>query len=228
MWWCVTLVTVAKTLANSIGGTVRQRAERELRDRILTGVLRPGARLDLDEISAEFGISRTPVREALLELSFQGLVEIAPRSGVKVIGVSPEATVDNFAILATLSGKAAEWAADRISEDDIARLEEIAGARDAAGQGQSIVDLNWRFHRIINEASGSPHLLSLIRQAVRLIPSNYLEVIPMHDQTAEHDDLLRALRERRPQQARDIAERHVLAAGVSLAEWLAENHSTTA
>ncbi|UGQ15058.1 GntR family transcriptional regulator [Yinghuangia sp. ASG 101] len=217
---------MAKTLANSIGGTVRQRAERELRDRILTGALRPGARLDLDEISAEFGISRTPVREALLELSFQGLVEIAPRSGVKVIGVSPEATVDNFAILATLSGKAAEWAADRITPDDIARLEELASARDSAAQDHGLVDLNWRFHRIINEASRSPHLLSLIRQAVRLIPSNYLEVIPMHDQSGEHDELLRALRDGRARQARDVAERHVLSAGVSLAEWLSENPGT--
>jgi DNA-binding GntR family transcriptional regulator len=72
---------VARTLAQSIGGTVRQRAVRELRDRILTGTLPPDTRLDLDRIAEEFGISRTPVREALLELSFQGLVFIAPRRG---------------------------------------------------------------------------------------------------------------------------------------------------
>ena len=113
---------MSRTLAESLGGTVRQRSVRELRDRILTGALPPGTRLDLDEISEEFGTSRTPIREALLELSFEGLVEIAPRSGVKVLGVSPEATIDNFAILATLSGKAAEWAADRISPRDLGQL----------------------------------------------------------------------------------------------------------
>lgn len=124
-----------RTLAESIGGTVRQRAVRELRDRVLTGALPPGTRLDLDEISEEFGISRTPVREALLELSFQGLVEIMPRSGVKVLGVSPAATTDNFAILAALSGKAAEWAASRVSPDELAQLERLAGSLAAAESG---------------------------------------------------------------------------------------------
>ncbi len=209
-----------RTLADSIGGTVRQRAVRELRDRILTGALPAGTRLDLDEISEEFGISRTPVREALLELSFEGLVEIAPRSGVKVLGISPGATMDNFAILAALSGKAAEWAADRISPDDLGRLERLAGSLAATPLGPDAVGLNWQFHRVINEAARSAQLLSLIRQAVRLIPSNFLEVIKVHD-SSEHDQLVRALRGRQTQRAREIAEQHVLAAGKSLAEWLA-------
>ena len=96
----------------SIGGTVRARAAGELRDRILTGRLQPGSRLDLDEITREFGTSRTPVREALLELSYEGLVSVTPRSGITVLGITPEDAMDNFAVLATLSGKAAEWATD--------------------------------------------------------------------------------------------------------------------
>ncbi|HEY3882648.1 MAG TPA: GntR family transcriptional regulator [Trebonia sp.] len=210
---------MVKTLAESIGGTVRQRAVRELRDRILTGALPPGTRLDLDEISAEFGISRTPVREALLELSFEDLVEIAPRSGVRVLGVSPDATIDNFAILAALSGKAAEWAAHRISADDLALLGQLADALAAAPPGPAMTDLNWRFHRVVNTAAGSRHLLSLIRQAVRMIPSNFLEVMRVHD-PGEHHLLLAALRDGQAERAREVAEQHVLAAGKSLAEWL--------
>ena len=60
-----------------IAGTVRERAARELRDRILTGALPAGTRLDLDAITKEFATSRTPVREALLELSYDGLVRVA-------------------------------------------------------------------------------------------------------------------------------------------------------
>lgn len=63
--------------AIDISGTVRERAARELRDRILTGALPAGSRIDLDAITAEFATSRTPVREALLELSFEGLVQVA-------------------------------------------------------------------------------------------------------------------------------------------------------
>src|SRR5690625_8042607 len=79
-----------------VGGTVRERAARELRNRILTGALPAGARLDLDAITAEFATSRTPVREALLELSFEGLVRIAPRSGITVAGIHADHHADRF------------------------------------------------------------------------------------------------------------------------------------
>jgi DNA-binding GntR family transcriptional regulator len=217
---------MARTLAESISGTVRQRTVRELRDRILTGSLAPGTRLDLDGICGEFGISRTPVREALLELSFQGLVEIAPRSAVTVTGVSPDATVDNFAILAALSGKAAEWAATRITPPHLDQLAQCIAQLDAAPVGDELIDANWQFHRIINQAANSQQLLALIRQAVRLIPSNFLAVMPVHD-NSEHQELLDDLRKGRAKHARDVAEKHVLTAGQSLAGWLTERQAGT-
>src|SRR5215468_9552625 len=94
----------------SINGTVRARAAFELRDAILTGRLQPGDRIDLDAIAEQFRTSRTPVREALLELSYEGLVTVTPRSGITVVGITPEDAVDNFGVLAALEGKAAEWA----------------------------------------------------------------------------------------------------------------------
>src|SRR6202453_3196423 len=214
---------MTRSLANTIGGTVRQRTVRELRDRILTGELGSGSRLDLDAISQEFGISRTPVREALLELSFQGLVDIAPRSGVTVVGITPAEALDNFAILATLSGKAAEWAAARISPESLAELASQAEHLIAGPVGPDLIEANWQFHRTINEASGSRHLLSLIRQAVRLIPSNYLAVMPISaNDRSEHEELLRSITEGDGASARALAEQHVLAAGHSVAQWLAE------
>jgi DNA-binding GntR family transcriptional regulator len=214
---------MARSLADTIGGTVRQRTVRELRDRILTGALQAGMRLDLDGISEEFGISRTPVREALLELSFQGLVDIAPRSGVTVIGVTPAEVLDNFAILATLSGKAAEWAAVRINPPALAELVRRAEELAMAPVGPGLIEANWQFHRTINEAAGSKHLLSLIRQAVRLIPSNYLAVMPGRATDGiEHEQLLRYITDGDPSAARAAAEQHVLDAGAAAARWLAE------
>ena len=105
-----------------IAGTVRERAARELRDRILTGALPAGTRLDLDAITKEFATSRTPVREALLELSYDGLVRVAPRSGITVIGMSPDDVLDSFTILGVLTGQAAAWAAQRVTDDGIDRL----------------------------------------------------------------------------------------------------------
>src|SRR5882757_3203480 len=127
-----------------VGGTVRARAAEELRNRILTGALAP--------LTDEFGASRTPIREALLELSYEGLVEVAPRSGITVIGLTPRDVLDNFAILGTLAGKAAEWAAARITDDELDHIRALADAVTAAEN--SLVAANWRFHRAVHRASG--------------------------------------------------------------------------
>ena len=203
----------------TIGGTVRQRAATELRHRIMTGRLAPGTRLDLDEITAEFGTSRTPVREALIELSHEGLVLVAPRSGITVLGITPEDAVDNFALLATLSGRAAEWATERSSDEELSHLVGLAGAIVGAAD---VVAANWRFHRALNTAARSPRLLNFIRQAVRAVPGNYFELFPEQEQRAvsEHAALLEAMGRRDARAARFVAEDHVLRAGEALAEWL--------
>lgn len=203
----------------SIGGTVRERAAGELRDRILTGRLQPGARLDLDQITREFGTSRTPVREALLELSYEGLVAVTPRSGITVIGMTPDDAVDNFAVLAALSGKAAEWATARVTPPELAELHTLAAAIVDA---DDVVAANWRFHRALNRAAGSPRLLTYLRQAVRVVPTSFFELFPEQERRSadEHRALLDAIGDGDGTAARAIAEAHVLVAGEALGDWL--------
>jgi DNA-binding GntR family transcriptional regulator len=205
-----------------IGGTVRSRAARELRDRVLTGRLRPGDRLDLDQVAEEFGTSRTPVREALLELSYEGLVTVTPRSGITVVGISPEDAVDNFAVLAALAGKAAEWATSRITASQLADLHRLA---DAVDEGPDVVDANRRFHRGVNLAAGSPRLLTYLRQAVRVVPGSYFALFPEQGRRsrAEHAALLEAIGRGDGAGARTIAEAHVLDAGAALGDWMRAN-----
>jgi DNA-binding GntR family transcriptional regulator len=205
-----------------IGGTVRGRAAEELRNRILTGALTPGTRLDLDALCAEFGASRTPVREALLELSYEGLVEVAPRSGITVIGLSPRDVLDNFAILGTLAGKAAEWAAARISADELATITTLADDVHTAATADQLVAANWRFHRAVHRASGSPRIVALIRQTVGIVPTNFFDVFPDQGQhsAADHDELVAALARHNGATARRAAERHVTEAGEALALFL--------
>ncbi|WP_343572672.1 GntR family transcriptional regulator [Mycobacterium sp.] len=201
-----------------IGGTVRERAARELRDRILTGALPAGTRLDLDAITKEFATSRTPVREALLELSYDGLVRVAPRSGVTVIGISPQDVLDSFTILGVLAGQAAAWAAERVDDNGIDQLHSLATEFETH-TGAAAVDANWRFHREIHRAAHSRRLMAQIRHAVRVVPSNFFAMFPEHEHHAleEHRALVAALADRDSDKARDIAERHVLDAGRSLA-----------
>jgi DNA-binding GntR family transcriptional regulator len=195
-----------------IAGTVRERAARELRDRILTGALPAGTRLDLDAITKEFATSRTPVREALLELSYDGLVKVAPRSGITVIGISPEDLLDSFTILGVLTGQAAAWAAQRVTREGVERLRDLA----------TDIDANWDFHREIHRAAHSRRLMAQIRQAVRVVPSNFLAMFPEHEHHSldDHQALVSALADGDAEKARGIAERHVLDAGRSLADWL--------
>jgi len=202
-----------------VSTTVRAQAARELRDRILTGALRPGDRLDLDELTAEFGISRTPVREALLQLSYEGLVAITPRSSVAVVGITATDAVDNFAILAALAGKAAEMATTRITPGELAELHRLAGAIDTSG---NVVAANRDFHRALNHAARSPRLLTYIRQAVLVVPGNYFELFPEQEGRSrrEHAELLAAMERGDGTAARRIAEAHVLTAGEALGEWL--------
>ncbi len=199
---------------------MRAQAAEEIRDRILTGRLRPGDRLDLDSLSAEFGTSRTPVREALLELSYEGLVSITPRSGMSVVGITPQDAVDNFAVLAALVGKAAELATERITPAELAELADLAAAVEGA---VDVVDANRRFHRALNRAARSPRLLTYVRQAVRVVPGNYFALFPEQEQRAlrEHAALLEAIRRGDAVTARTLAERHVLDAGEALGGWLA-------
>jgi DNA-binding GntR family transcriptional regulator len=204
---------------NLIGETVRSRAARELRDRILTGRLPAGARLDLDEITQEFGTSRTPVREALLELSYEGLVAVAPRSGITVLGITPDDAVDSFAVLAALAGKAAEWATVRASKD---ALDELRVLARQVQRSDDVVAANWRFHRAVNQASGSRRLLVHLRQAVRAVPGSYFELFPAQERRSQRDHaaLLRAMEQGDALSARGLAEAHVLDAGSALGDWL--------
>jgi DNA-binding GntR family transcriptional regulator len=204
-----------------ISTTVRAQAASEMRDRILTGRLRPGERLDLDQLTEEFGISRTPIREALLELSYEGLVAVTPRSGIAVVGITPQDAVDNFAILATLAGKGAEMATARLTPDELHDLRALADAIDDA---DDVVAANRHFHRAINLAARSPRLLTYVRQAQRVVPGNYFELFPEQEQRSrrEHAALLDAMARGDGAEARRIMEAHVLSAGEALGSWLAD------
>jgi DNA-binding GntR family transcriptional regulator len=208
--------------ASNISGTVRERAVRELRDRILTGALPAGTRIDLDAITAEFETSRTPVREALLELSFEGLVHVAPRSGITVVGISSKDVADSFTILGVLTGQAAAWAAQRATPEELASLRELAAEVVARSGDDSIGEANWRFHQAIHRAAHSRRLLAQLVQATLVVPTNFLTLFPEHEKHSldEHDELIEAIAEHDDERARFVAERHVLEAGRSLASWL--------
>jgi DNA-binding GntR family transcriptional regulator len=207
------------------GGTIRERVCRVLRDRILTGALPPGSRIDLDAVATEFETSRTPVREACLELAHDGLVRIAPRSGVLVIGLSPDAILENFAVMAVLVGVAAEWAARRITHEELRRVRELkVEVAIAVRSGDDSATVNWLFHREVNKACKSQRLLAMLGMAGRMIPPGFLNSFPEHVPCSleEHDGLVRALAGHDGAAARKIAEDHLHGAAEVLSARVAQ------
>ncbi|TCJ94974.1 GntR family transcriptional regulator [Nocardia alba] len=205
--------------------TERERLADALRERILAGELARDARIDLDATAAEFGTSRTPVREACLVLAQEGLVRVAQRSGVIVIGVSAETTLENFTLMAALSGVAAQWAAQKITPRQLLRVRELhREIRIAAQAGDDVATLNWLFHREINRACGSPRLQGMLGDAGRMVPRRFFELFPeqVPCSVEDHEQLVSALAKGDAIAARTVTEEHFRAAAELLSARLAD------
>ncbi|MGE5150136.1 MAG: GntR family transcriptional regulator [Rhodospirillaceae bacterium] len=138
----------------------------QIRGRILDGTLKPGERLVEDRLSAELGVSRVPVREALRGLSAEGLVTLLPRRGATVVEVTPETVAELVEVRALLEGLNARLAAQRHDPEIVALLEDtLARGNEAAtaGTAEELARLNAEFHERLAEASRNAVLSDVMR-----------------------------------------------------------------
>ena len=187
-----------------------------IRAAIVDGSIVPGEVLSENQLAADFGTSRTPVREALHRLEIEALVERLPR-GVRVRETSPEEIIDIYDVRITLEGAAARAAAERATELDRRRLRAAQEAMIAVGGDErERAAANRQFHEAIWAASHSPTLVDLLhRLNVHLVryPTTTLEGDDRWQAAlAEHEELLDAIEARDPARAREIAESHMTAA----------------
>lgn len=137
-----------------------------IRGRILGGQLRPGERLVEDRLSSELGVSRVPVREALLALSIQGLVDIEPRRGASVAEVTPETVAELVEVRALLEGLNARLAARHHEPNIVAQLRDTLRRGNAAAESSTAEDLaslNAEFHERLAVASRNVVLSEVMR-----------------------------------------------------------------
>lgn len=151
-----------------------ERTYSEIRDRVLSGRLLPGARLVEVDLAAELDVSRTPIREALRRLSAEGLIEMLPNRGATVRSWSDGELRDIYQSRAELESLAAGLAADRIDTAALERLEQLCLEMEACGvepdrDGRDrITELNTEFHDTIRHAAKSPTLTSMIHGVAQL------------------------------------------------------------
>jgi DNA-binding GntR family transcriptional regulator len=190
-----------------------------IREAIIDGRLAPGQRLKEEELARELGMSRTPVREALLTLESEGLVESIPRRGATVRSYAVGDLGDVYQLRALLEGYAARRAAVRISPDDVARLEESCDRFERLRAEDDLLDLvqeNLRFHSVIHEVAASDRLTALIRKVIEipLVYKSFYWYSPEQKLISQHyhRQLTRALRLGDGERAELIMKEHVLEA----------------
>ena len=137
------------------------RLREAIEDEIVTGHLVPGARLEETTLAAKFGVSRTPIREALLHLAAMGLVEIRPRRGAIVSAPDPRRLVEMFETMAELEAACARLAARRHTLDDEVAITAAHAACEAAAaseDSEAYYFENAAFHAAIYRASHNAFL----------------------------------------------------------------------
>lgn len=192
----------------------------ELEELILNGTFASGERLDEVTLAGRFGLSRTPIREALQKLSLTGLVEQQPRRGVFVRQPGPVELVEMFEVMAELEASCARLAASRASDEALAELchanKQCQAAVDA-NDSDRYFEENERFHKIIYHQSGNSflehHSLRLHR---RLRPFRRMQLRlrgRMRQSMTEHEQIVDALARGDAVAAADILRDHVAVQG---------------
>jgi DNA-binding GntR family transcriptional regulator len=193
------------------------RVHEVLRTAILDGQLAPGERLRAEALAGRFGTSRTPVREALLMLEHEGLVDVQPNRGAIVRSFDPADLLDLYEVRALIEPHAAARAATRIAPEPLARLRELCDA--AADPGATVADqivFNEEFHRIVVEAAESPRLVAAMR-AVAGIPREFRTAFWASEQQRAqslfcHRELVTAFTAGQAELAEAVMRMHILGA----------------
>ncbi|WP_114966064.1 GntR family transcriptional regulator [Alkalilacustris brevis] len=187
-------------------------AYHRLLDEIRLGALPPGTRLREHELAQRFGVSRTPIREAIRQLEADGLVTHVPRVGAAVRSLDHAEVMELYEMRAVLEGTAARLAARAAADLELAELESLNDAMRAAGDDAARqYRLNQQFHRALMDAARnrflSASMAALGRTMLILGPSTLGARARADEAVAEHAEILEALKRRDA----DAAEQHMRA-----------------
>ena len=191
----------------------RQSIYQTLRQEIATGTLDPGETLKEVALSQRFAVSRTPVRDALMRLTEDGLLERTQR-GLEVVGVDPEVVVQVYDMRILLEEEAAGRAAERHTISDVLQLEALL-ARDRKLKDPDDVTMmrtNLEFHETIWKATHTPVLIDLLNNLSTHLIHTPRSTLGEGDRWArsldQHEQLLKAIQGRDVEIARQTARKH--------------------
>jgi len=186
-----------------------------LRDMIIDGELEPGSRIPEQALCARFGVSRTPLREALKMLSVKGLVRLLPNKGASVVHITQKDVEELVPLLGTIEAHASELACARIDETGLSRIAEMHKQlldNHRSGDEPAYLKTNRALHAAIVAAAGN-HMLSQVHHLVEmqlcLLPVPR-KLAPQWDEALDdHEEILKALRARDGARLSAIMRNHV-------------------
>jgi DNA-binding GntR family transcriptional regulator len=204
--------------------TLRDQLEQD----IVTQALPPGTRLDEQSLATRFGVSRTPIREALMQLATAGLVTMQPRRGAFVACLSLREIIERFEVMAVLEGACGALAARRITDEERKELLDAhsACAEEASdGDADAYYYANERFHHLIYAAAHNAFLIEQARQLHdRLKPYRRLQLRArsrVATSLAEHQGIVDAVLAGEGLKAEQLLKEHVLIQGERLTDFIA-------
>jgi DNA-binding GntR family transcriptional regulator len=189
---------------------------KKMREDILKEVFQTGFKLTEQDICAQYGVSRTPVREALHNLEAEGLVKLIPNRGAFVVGFSKQDMSDLFQLRKVYEVQAVKWAILRISDEEMENLEESYEFMEfytKRGDTRRLKELNARFHRNIYEASHSRILIDVLTSYQSYL-QNSAQTLPckkeqLHEIFAEHTVIFQAFLHRDAGAGAGAMRRHI-------------------
>lgn len=187
-----------------------------LRQAILTGELKPGERLMEIHLANRLGVSRTPIREAIRKLELEGLVTMIPRRGAEVAQITEKSMKDVLEVRRALDALCAELACDRISEEEMGKLEEACAGFEKAtrtGDTTAIAKADVALHDIIVAATGNRRLVQLVNNLAEQMYRYRFEYIKDESQherlVEEHRIIYESIRAKDREAAAAAAKMHI-------------------
>jgi DNA-binding GntR family transcriptional regulator len=215
---------VPKEVVTSISHrSVSEKVSEALRDMILSGQLKPGEKITHDELARRLDVSTMPVREALLRLSYEGLIDAQRNRSFRVAEMTRRDLDDVYWMYSLVLGELTARAAERADAQLIHDLREIHARRARLGNEGDPTErqaLYVKFHDLINHAAAAPKLMIMLRNNSRFIPEHiFAALVPGWSSASirNHEAILDALERRDPELARKAVEKHVKEAGAMLA-----------
>ncbi|MBV7485937.1 GntR family transcriptional regulator [Bordetella sp. BOR01] len=208
---------------------VSERIRLTLEHDIRNGVLLPGDAIDEQELAARYQVSRTPVREALLQLKVQGMLDSQPRNGMVVARMDVQELLAIWELMAEMEGVCTRMACQRMTTEErqeLARVHREAASIARADDAQAWREANHAFHEVLYHGCRNPYLreqlLALRARTGAYLRHAFIAVGRVRASYEQHGELVEAILANDPERAHQMMMRHIsLAQGArGLADFL--------